>query len=79
MWGPLGAPAGDWEGDRGLDVSFHNAAGRVNETRFRERATFAPFGPVQNGGQCLYGLDYTASSPTSTLRRARARPVTPAR
>ncbi|HEY4394230.1 MAG TPA: heme-binding beta-barrel domain-containing protein [Polyangia bacterium] len=57
-WGPLGGLAGEWEGERGLDVSFHNVAGRVNETKFRERATFAPFGPVQNGAQSLYGLDY---------------------
>lgn len=57
-WGPLAALIGEWEGDQGLDVSFHNEHGRVNETKFRERVTFAPFGPVQNGGQKLYGLDY---------------------
>ena len=61
-WGPLAGLVGEWEGDRGLDVSFHNAANRVNETRFRERATFAPFGPVQNGAQSLYGLDYRMSA-----------------
>jgi hypothetical protein len=61
-WGPLAGLAGDWEGDRGLDVSFHNAASRVNETKFHERATFAPFGPVQNGAQSLYGLDYRMSA-----------------
>jgi hypothetical protein len=61
-WGPLGALVGEWEGDGGLDVSFHNATGRVAETKFRERVTLAPFGPVNNGSQCLYGLDYRMSA-----------------
>lgn len=58
LWGPLGPFIGEWEGDEGLDVSFHNAAGRVAETKFRERVTLVPFGPVDNGKQRLYGLDY---------------------
>ncbi|HEY7372940.1 MAG TPA: heme-binding beta-barrel domain-containing protein [Polyangia bacterium] len=57
-WGPLAALIGEWEGDAGLDVSFHNGSGRVTETRFRERVTLAPFGPVDNGKQRLHGLDY---------------------
>ncbi len=57
-WGPLAGLIGEWEGDGGLDVSFHNASGRVAETKFRERVTLAPFGPVDNGKQRLYGLDY---------------------
>ena len=57
-WGPLAHLAGEWEGDRGLDVSFHNATGRVTETPFREQVTLVPFGPVANGTQRLYGLDY---------------------
>ncbi len=58
LWGPLGALIGEWEGDQGVDVSFHNAKGRVGETPFREKVTLAPFGPVDNGQQRLYGLDY---------------------
>jgi hypothetical protein len=58
LWGPLGGLIGEWEGDQGLDVSFHNATSRVAETKFRERVTLAPFGPVDNGKQRLYGLDY---------------------
>ncbi len=57
-WGPLAALIGEWEGDRGVDVSFHNAAGRVGETKYRERVTMEAFGPVDNGAQHLYGLDY---------------------
>jgi len=57
-WGPLAGLGGTWEGNDGLDVAFHNAKGEVGETRYFERVTFNPFGPVDNGRQCLYGLDY---------------------
>jgi len=57
-WGPLGALIGTWEGDEGLDVSFHNVEGSVGETPYREVMTMKPFGPVENGTQSLYGLDY---------------------
>jgi hypothetical protein len=57
-WGPLGALAGTWEGNDGVDVAFHNAKGEVGETHFLEKITMNPFGPVDNGKQCLYGLDY---------------------
>ena len=56
--GPLQPLAGIWEGDDGLDVSFHHDVGAIAETRYRERITLNPFGPVDNGTQCLYGLDY---------------------
>jgi hypothetical protein len=57
-WGPLAALAGEWEGDQGLDVSFHNLDGDVGDTKYREKVTLKPFGPVDNGNQHLYGLDY---------------------
>ncbi len=57
-WGPLAALGGTWEGDDGLDVSFHNVEGVVGETRYLEKVQLKPFGPVDNGRQCLYGLDY---------------------
>jgi hypothetical protein len=57
-WGPLARLIGEWEGDQGLDVSFHNVAGQVRETKYRERVTMEAFGPVDNGAQRLYGLDY---------------------
>ena len=56
--GPLKHLVGTWEGDGGLDVSYHHAEGAVGDTPFRERTTFSPFGPVDNGTQQLYGLDY---------------------
>ncbi|KPM53970.1 hypothetical protein ACG83_17985 [Frankia sp. R43] len=57
-FGPLAALAGEWEGDQGVDVAFGNAEGKMITTPFREKMTFKPFGPVNNGAQQLYGLDY---------------------
>ncbi len=56
--GPLAALVGTWVGEKGLDVSFHHEDGAVGDTPYRERVTFSAFGPVDNGTQCLYGLDY---------------------
>lgn len=56
--GPLAALVGTWEGSEGLDVSFHHAVGEIRETPYRERVTMSPFGPVENGEQVLFGLDY---------------------
>lgn len=54
--GPLAALAGVWEGNQGLDTSpIRNGQ---TETKFRERMTFEPMGPVVNGPQVLYGLRY---------------------
>ncbi len=61
-WGPLAALIGEWEGNQGLDISYHNAHGQVRETPYRERVTMEPFGPVANGSQLLYGLDYRMSA-----------------
>ncbi len=60
--GPLAALVGSWEGDAGVDVSFHHADEVVGETQYRERTSFAPFGPVENGEQVLFGLDYRTAA-----------------
>jgi len=57
-WGPLGALVGEWEGEGGLDTSYSHAKGEVVGTPYLEKVTFKPFGPVDNGSQHLYGLDY---------------------
>lgn len=58
-WGPLAGLIGSWEsGLSGLDLSFHNDSGKIGETSYRERTTFEPFGPVDQGERRLYGLDY---------------------
>ena len=56
--GPLAPLCGTWEGADGLDVAFNNETGKVRETPYRERVVFNPFGPVDNGNQSLFGLDY---------------------
>lgn len=62
LLGPLAGLVGTWEGDGGLDVSFHHAEGKIADTPYRERITFNAFGPVDNGTQVLYGLDYRMSA-----------------
>lgn len=57
-WGPLAALAGEWQGEGGLDSAFNHAEGQVLETPYLEKLSFKPFGPVNNGRQELYGLDY---------------------
>jgi hypothetical protein len=60
--GPLEGLVGIWEGQEGLDEAFSNAEGKVIETPYRERTTFNAFGPVENGRQVLYGLDYRTAA-----------------
>jgi hypothetical protein len=57
-WGPLAVLAGEWEGDQGIDISYHNVEREIGETKYREKVSLKPFGPVDNGDQHLYGLDY---------------------
>ncbi|MCU7959468.1 MAG: FABP family protein [gamma proteobacterium symbiont of Bathyaustriella thionipta] len=57
--GPLAPLAGIWEGAEGVD--FSRIHSKETETRFRERITFSPLGPVNNGPQALYGLRYATT------------------
>lgn len=57
-WGPLGALIGEWEAPGGLDTAFSHAQNKILGTPYLEKVTFKPFGPVDNGAQHLYGLDY---------------------
>ena len=72
-WGPLGALIGEWEGEGGLDSSYSHAQGEVVGTPYLEKVSFKPFGPVDNGNQHLYGLDYK----TAMWRATRRTPSTP--
>ena len=58
LLGPLAPLAGIWEGDEGIDFAFSYSKNGGKETPYRERISFEPFGPVDNGPQLLYGLDY---------------------
>jgi hypothetical protein len=69
-WGPLWALAGEWEGEVGIDVAYSHAHRRVVRTPYREKASFTPFGPVENGHQRLFGLDYS----TAMWRESETRP-----
>ena len=60
--GPLQGLAGTWEGAKGLDVSYHHDDSAVGETVYLEKTTLSPFGPVDNGSQQLFGLDYRMAS-----------------
>jgi len=60
-WGPLGGLAGEWEGEGGLDTAFSHSQGKVLGTPYLEKCTLKPFGPVDNGDQHLYGLDYRSA------------------
>jgi|SRR5579884_1721303 len=57
-WGPLGPLAGEWQGEGGLDTAYSHVRGGVLETLYLEKLSMKPFGPVVNGRQTLYGLDY---------------------
>ena len=57
-WGPLGPLVGDWEAEGGLDTAYSHTRNEVLGTPYLERVSFKPFGPVDNGSQALYGLDY---------------------
>jgi len=57
-WGPLGPLTGEWEGEGGLDTAFSHSRNEVLGTPYREKCSMKPFGPVDNGEQHLYGLDY---------------------
>jgi hypothetical protein len=60
-WGPLGSLAGEWQGEGGLDTAYSHTAHEVLGTPYLEKLSFKPFGPVQNGRQSLYGLDYKSA------------------
>ena len=62
-WGPLGALVGEWESETegGLDTAFSHEKNKVLGTPYLEKLTMKPFGPVDNGSQTLYGLDYKSA------------------
>ena len=67
-WGPLARLEGIWEGDSGEDVAYSNEKGSVGLTPYREHTELKPFGPVENGIQTLYSLDYRMAAWLGNLR-----------
>jgi hypothetical protein len=56
--GPLTALVGYWEGDGGIDLSYHNKDDETGETSYFEKAWFKPIPLQENGQQELWGLSY---------------------
>lgn len=56
--GPLTPLVGEWEGDGGIDLSYHNRDDETSETGYFEHAWFKPIPIVENGDQTIQGLNY---------------------
>ena len=60
--GPLAPLVGVWEGDVGIDLSYHNADDETSHTSYFERASFKPIPVQENGDQTLWGLNYSMTA-----------------
>lgn len=60
--GPLTPLVGEWEGDAGVDLSYHNLTDETSETGYYERAVFKPIPIQENGRQTLWGLNYSMTA-----------------
>ncbi|TAL73031.1 MAG: FABP family protein [Rhodanobacter sp.] len=56
--GPLTPLVGDWEGNVGVDLSYHNDDDETAQTSYFEKAWFHPIPVTKNGKQSLEGLNY---------------------
>ncbi len=56
--GPLTPLVGEWEGDVGVDLSYHNKEDETSKTSYFEHAWFKPIPIQENGRQTLWGLNY---------------------
>jgi len=60
--GPLTPLVGEWEGDVGVDLSYHNKDDETAETTYFEKAWFKPIPMAENGRQELWGLNYSMTA-----------------
>ena len=60
--GPLTPLVGEWEGDGGVDLSYHNNDDVTGETTYFEKAVFKPIPIQENGQQVLWGLNYSMTA-----------------
>lgn len=56
--GPLTPLVGEWEGNAGIDLSYHNDDDVTSKTSYFEKAWFKPIPTQNNGKQFLEGLKY---------------------
>jgi hypothetical protein len=60
--GPLTPLVGEWEGNVGIDLSYHNQDDETGQTPYFERAVFTPIPMTENGQQTLWGLSYSMTA-----------------
>lgn len=60
--GPLTPLVGEWEGNVGVDVSYHNDDEITGKTTYYEKAWFKPIPTQTNGKQNLEGLFYKSTA-----------------
>lgn len=60
--GPLTPFVGEWEGDIGVDLSYHNDDDVTGHTSYFEKAIFQPIPIQENGQQKLWGLRYSMTA-----------------
>jgi hypothetical protein len=60
--GPLTPLVGEWEGNVGIDLSYHNQDDETSHTSYFEKADFKPIPRQENGQQTLWGLSYTMTA-----------------
>jgi hypothetical protein len=60
--GPLTPLVGEWEGNVGVDLSYHNQDDETSHTSYFERAVFKPIPIQENGRQILWGLNYSMTA-----------------
>lgn len=60
--GPLTPLVGEWEGNVGVDLSFHNKHVETSKTTYFEKAWFKPIPIQENGQQSMEGLTYQSTA-----------------
>ncbi len=62
LLGPLTPLVGEWEGNVGVDLSYHNKDDETSKTSYFEKAWFKPIPIQENGRQSLQGLTYSSTA-----------------
>jgi hypothetical protein len=60
--GPLTPLVGEWEGNLGVDLSYHNHDDETSQTLYFEKANFKPIPMQENGQQTLWGVSYNMTA-----------------
>jgi len=60
--GPLTPLVGEWEGNVGVDLSYHNKDDETTQTSYFEKAWFKPIPIQENGKQSMEGLTYQSTA-----------------